>query len=95
MTEGRTLSTHDKYSIMKSLFLNLTIVYYSQDGSTDNDCFRNILGLMRKQAHELGYQLEVIRNGEDLIIRVVNDRHTLLSTELGLFTYLDEEDEEE
>ena len=73
-------------------FLNVVYAYYLTKGKVDNAVFKYAFEQLKERAKELGLTAVCERNGEDIILIVEKpEEYVIVSSNLNIYTYEDEE----
>jgi len=86
------MNKKEQFTAIYYYFLNVVYAYYLMKGQTDNEIFKYSFEQLKERAKELGLTAVCERNGEDIILIVEKpEEYVIVSADLDIYTYEDEE----
>lgn len=87
------MTKEEQFDAIYPYFLAVVNAYYTTLGDLQIDT-NNTLERLKEKAKELDLSVELAHNGEDLILIVEKpEEYVIVSADLDIYTYQDEEDE--
>ena len=75
-------------------FLNVVYAFYLMKGQINNEIFKYNFEQLKERAKELDLEVELTHNGGDYILIVEKpEEYVIVSADLDIYTYQDEENE--
>ena len=88
------MTKKEQFTAIYYYFLNVVYAYYLMKGQINNEIFKYSFEQLKERAKELGLSVELAHNGGDYILIVEKpEEYVIVSADLDIYTYQDEEDE--
>lgn len=88
------MTKKEQFTAIYYYFLNVVYAFYLMKGKVDSEIFKYSLEQLKERAKELDLEVELAHNGGDYILIVEkSEEYVIVSADLDIYTYQDEEDE--
>ena len=88
------MTKKEQFTAIYYYFLNVVYAYYLMKGKVDSEIFKYSFEQLKERAKELSLSVELAHNGGDYILIVEKpEEYVIVSADLDIYTYQDEEDE--
>ena len=88
------MTKKEQFTAIYYYFLNVVYAYYLMKGKVDSEIFKYSFEQLKERAKELDLEVELAHNGGDYILIVEKpEEYVIVSADLDIYTYQDEEDE--
>ena len=86
------MNKKEQFTAIYYYFLNVVYAYYLTKGKVDSETFKYSFEELKQRAKELGLTAVCERNGGDIILIVEKpEEYVIVSADLDIYTYEDEE----
>ena len=88
------MTKKEQFTAIYYYFLNVVYAFYLMKGKVDSEIFKYSFEQLKERAKELDLEVELAHNGGDYILIVEKpEEYVIVSADLDIYTYKDEEDE--